>query len=232
MAETAFFRCARGAHVVGIPLGRIGIGICADNHFAPFARQMRAQRVDLMLMPHAVPAPIRTGGLVSTADMAETIAKLRGMAPLYARLLGVPAVFVNQVGARGRERWAGILGRMMGPDQFYFGGLSAIAGGDGTVTAHLDDPVEGVVAAEVCLGRRGGEPPAVPSYGRYGGGWLHQAPSSNAARDVICYVDAAIGRASYALSRRRRLAAQMAESRSTVEAGDPDGRVAVVSKRS
>jgi N-carbamoylputrescine amidase len=57
-AEPYFFRPVRSAHpYIDTPLGRIGVGICADNHYVAFARRMQAAAVDLMIMPHAWPAP-------------------------------------------------------------------------------------------------------------------------------------------------------------------------------
>jgi N-carbamoylputrescine amidase len=212
MAETAVFRCAADPHVVETPIGRLGVGICADNHFVPMVRRMAAARVELMLLPHAVPTPFRTGGLVSAADRASAAAKLRDMAPLYARLLGVPAVFANQVGPRGPERWVGLMGRLMPPDRFRFGGLSTIADRDGTIVAQMDGHAEGVALATVTLDaqRKVGQEPV--RYGRYGGGWLHPAASGNLPRDVLCTVDATLGWLAYRLSRARRARARAVSS--------------------
>jgi N-carbamoylputrescine amidase len=210
MAETGLFRCATGNHVIQTDVGRIGIGICADNHFAPMIRLMRAQGVDLMLMPHAAPAAFKTGGLVSDADVASAYAKLRGLAPLYARLLGTPAVFANMVGPRGREGWMGIIGRLMPPDQFRFVGLSTIADRNGMIAAQLDDHSEGVIVGQVALSRLVAPTTEVVTYGRYGGGWLHAAASGNIPRDVLCTVDACFGRLSYTMSGKRRRTARAA----------------------
>jgi N-carbamoylputrescine amidase len=210
MAETGLFRCATGSHVVHTDVGRIGIGICADNHFAPMVRLMRAQGVDLMLMPHAVPAAFKTGGLVSEADVASAYAKMRDMAPLYARLLGIPAVFANQVGPRGREGWMGIMGRLMPPDQFRFVGLSTIADRNGMIAAQMDDQSEGVIVGQVARGRSVEPTTELVTYGRYGGGWLHAAASGNIPRDVLCTVDACFGKLSYNMSAKRRPKARAA----------------------
>jgi N-carbamoylputrescine amidase len=204
MAETACFKGVRGRHVIDAPFGRIGIGICADNQFVPMVRFMQQASVDLMLMPHAWPGPFRTGGLVSQADVDGTYARARDIAPLYARLLGVPSVFVNHVGPRGAERWAGLIGSMMNPDQFQFLGQSTIADSDARVVAQLDDRIEGVSVADVRLDPARKVRGVPRAYGRYGGGWLHAGTSGDLARDAICYVDAFVGRLSYTLSRQRR----------------------------
>jgi N-carbamoylputrescine amidase len=210
MAETGLFRCATGCHVVQTDVGRIGIGICADNHFAPMVRLIKAQGADLMLMPHAVPAAFKTGGLVSEADVASAYTKMRDLAPLYARLLGIPAVFANQVGPRGRERWIGIIGGLMPPGQFRFVGLSTVADRNGAIVAQMDDHSEGVIVGQVTLGRSPEPPTELVTYGRYGGGWLHAAASGNLPRDVLCTVDACLGRLLYNVSAKRRRKARAA----------------------
>ncbi|MCL5999574.1 MAG: carbon-nitrogen hydrolase family protein [Chloroflexi bacterium] len=212
MAETYCFRCATGSHVVDTAIGRIGVGICADNHFVPMVRLMQAQSVDLMLMPHAWPGPFKAGGAVSQADIDGAYAKACDMAPLYTRLLGVPAIFTNHVGPRGAEKWAGIMGSMMNPEKFHLLGLSTIADCDGTVKGRLDDRAEGVIVADVTLdpARKVGAEPAC--YGVYGGGWVDAGSSGNAVRDILCGVDAFFTHLSYALSAERRRKARAVSS--------------------
>ncbi len=225
MAETALFRCETGSHVVETELGRIGIGICADNHFAPMVRLMQGQGVDVMLMPHAVPAAFKTGGLVSDADIASAYAKMRDMAPLYARLLGIPAIFANQVGPRGPEHWLGMLGSLMPADQFRFVGLSTVAERDGAVVAQLDDHSEGVAVGQVRLGRSPEALSEPVTYGRYGGGWLHAAASGNVPRDILCGADAFFGRLAYNLSgNRRRRAREVSPGPWATSASDREHR--------
>lgn len=204
MAETAFFRCAMGSHIVTTGLGTLGIGICADNQFAPMVRRMQAASVDLMLMPHAVPGAFKTGGAVSKADITRAIANMRDLAPLYAHLLGVPALVANHVGPRGPERWAGIVGLLMNPAQFRFLGQSNIADSDATIRAQLDGEAEGVAIAEVTLDpvRKGRRAPE--AYGRYGGGWLFRGASGDLPRDVLIGIDALMGLVRYRLSAQRR----------------------------
>jgi N-carbamoylputrescine amidase len=215
MAETACFASCPGSHVVETTIARIGIGICADTHFVPLVEEMQGRSIDLMLMPHAWPGPFKTGGPVSQADIDFTIANARDLAPLYGRLLGVPAVFANHVGPRGPERWAGIMGGLMNPNQFRFLGLSTIADSDGHVVAEMDGIREGIIAADVCLEPQRKLRGGAASYGRYGGGWLHRGTSGSVLRDVLCYADAALGRLSYLLSaRRRRMARQVSHARS------------------
>jgi N-carbamoylputrescine amidase len=203
-AETYFFRPVRSAHpYIDTPLGRIGVGICADNHYVAFARRMQAAAVDLMIMPHAWPGPTHAAGPVSQADVDAAHQYARDMAPLYARLLGVPALFVNQVGPMGAGpgRPPGILLKLLPPDNYRLLGLSAIAAAGGETVAALDDSAEGLALADVALDparRTAGEPPDYD-------GWLH--PGSRLLRRAIIPLDNALARLSYTASgERRRLA--------------------------
>ena len=209
MAETYCFRCSNGSHVIDTPLGKIGLGICADNHFVPMVRLMQEQGVDLMLMPHALPGAFKTGGLVNPQDIEQSRKKARGMAPLYAQFLGVPAIFANAVGPRGPEKWAGIVGGMMTPEAFRILGLSTIVDGDGMIKGELDE-TEGVLVADVNLDPARKVCIKPESYGRYGGGWVH--PLSSPLVDLICSVDAFFCGMSYWFSHERRQKAQAVSS--------------------
>jgi N-carbamoylputrescine amidase len=196
---------ALDSHVIHTVLGTIGVGICADNHSSFLPRLMQQARVDLILMPHAWPLPFRTSTLASEKDLAHSIDEATRWAPLYARLLGVPAVFVNQVGPFGSERWDGLTGKLFTPDLFRFGGISTIADSDGTVKGRMGQVEEGVIAADVTLdpSRKVATPP--PDYGGY------VTPASAGAsifRHIIVPIDVWSGRLRYRLSaeRRRRLA--------------------------
>ncbi|MBN1423094.1 carbon-nitrogen hydrolase family protein [Candidatus Fermentibacteria bacterium] len=71
MAEAYCFKRSKGSHIVDTAIGRIGIGICADNHYTRFAGLIQAGSVDLMLMPHAWPTPFKTSGFVSEGDVLK-----------------------------------------------------------------------------------------------------------------------------------------------------------------
>ncbi len=201
MAETACFRCSNGRHVIETAIGKIGIGICADNLFAPNLHKMQAGSADILLMPHAAPVAYRSGGFVQEKDLAEGHLTLSQMAPNYARLIGIPVVFINQVGPRGAEKWAGIIGALISPQYFKIGGLSTIADSDAFICSQLDDFAEGVIAADVTLdpARKVAAMPA--RHGRYGGGFVTPHP---ALFEAICMIDAFFGRLHYNTSRLRR----------------------------
>ena len=209
MAETYCFRCAAGSHVIDTEIGKIGIGVCADNHFVPMVRLMQAQAVDLMLIPHALPGAFKTGGAVSQQDIEQSRQKALRMAPLYAHLLGVPAVFANAAGPRGAEKWAGILGGLMTTEAFRLLGLSTIADSDGTIKGEMDE-AEGVLVAEVALDPTRKVRIRPERHGLYGGGWIH--PIASPLVDVICQVDAFFCGMSYTLSSERRRKARAISS--------------------
>jgi N-carbamoylputrescine amidase len=195
-AETYFFRNQWGPHVIDSALGRIGVGICADNQYADFARLMRRARVDLLLQPHAWPAARAAAGAASEADVRRQHQMARGLAPLYARLLGAPALFVNQCGPTVGRRGTGIFGAVMDSSGFYFPGLSTIADSDGEVLARLGGD-EDVLCAEVTIdpARR---PHSEPRLGRR---WVTAGASR--WRGLLVAVDGTLGKAYYAVNRHR-----------------------------
>lgn len=83
-AEASVFRRGRSAHLIDTRVGRIGVGICADNQFAVMLRLMHEQQADLILMPHAWPTPARAAGLVSQADVAAQQQRMTELPVLYA----------------------------------------------------------------------------------------------------------------------------------------------------
>jgi N-carbamoylputrescine amidase len=201
MAETYCFRCAAGSHVIETEIGRIGVGICADNLFVANLYRMQDGSADILLMPHAAPLPYKTGGLVSEKDMPQARQTMSQMATDRAQRIGLPTVFVDQVGPRGAEKWAGMLGAMMSPDQFRLGGLSTIAGPDGKIQAQMDEQSEGAIVVDVQLDPSRKIQTRAKAHGTYGGGFVTPHPF---LFEAICYVDAFIQGLAYRLSGVRR----------------------------
>lgn len=194
-AESYCFKRGLGAHIIELPFGRIGVGICADNHYTKFIEQMRQSGIDLLLMPHASPTPAKAAKAVSAGDVARAQKESRGFAALVAGLLKVPTVFVNPLGRMAPM--AGLLGKLMDPDVFRLQGGSAIVDSGGVVKAALEDR-EGIAMAKVALGPSGREYGAVPNFD----GWIH--PGSALVRKVIIPLDTFFGALLYRLSPRRR----------------------------
>ena len=147
MYEPWFFRGQPGSHVITTELGTIGVGICNDNHRSYLPSLLQHGGADLVLMPHCWPLPKRPKGVVSERDLRRWHEIQTGLAPLYAKLLGVPAVFVNKVGPYASPapvRWLPAAADMTFP------GHATIADSDGTVVAQLSD-AEGVITASVTL---------------------------------------------------------------------------------
>ena len=204
-AESYVFKRTSGSHVIHTTFGKFGVGICADNQMAAFFRQMAADSVDLMLMPHGWPTPCRTSPQVSEQDLKEQHERTRRLVTLYAQRLGVPAVFVNGTGPMGRM--TGLLGRFMDPAVFRLEGRSHIVDSDGASKGELGSE-EDVLVADVTLDperKRFSEP---ESYG----GWL--LPGNAVSRKVIVPFDVNVGQMWYTLSSQRRRKAREIQSRS------------------
>jgi N-carbamoylputrescine amidase len=163
-AEANVFGRGRNEHVVDTALGRIGIGICADNQLVAQLKLMHEHDVDLVLMPHAWPTPSRPGGHVSEDDLTTLQNRMIELPALYARSLGVPVIFVNQAGPL--VPMGGIIGGLMDPKIWCLRGQSRIVNSDGSVLAQLDETEDALVATvtSATAGKSFQEP---PSYGRY-----------------------------------------------------------------
>ena len=119
------------------------------------------------------------------------------MAPLYARLLGIPAVFVNKAGAYASPapvRW------LPGSTGLKFPGHGTIADSDGTVKAQMSDS-EGVINASVALDPARKTRTAPRVYGRY-------VYPAGAAGELVLLPAWLFARV-YALSRERRRRARL-----------------------
>lgn len=201
MAETNCFRSAKGSHIIETEIGRIGVGICADNMFVANLYRMQAGCADILLMPHAAPLPFKTGGMVSEKDLSDSRQNMSGMASDRALRIGLPTVFVNLVGPRDTVKWAGIIGSMMSPDQFRLGGLSTIVDCEGKVLAHLNEEDEAVLIADVTLDPSKKVATRAKGHGTYGGGFVTPHVF---VFEAICYIDSFIGGLSYRFSSERR----------------------------
>lgn len=200
-AEAYCFKHGAGRHTIETEIGKLGVGICADNHAASFPALLERSGIDMLLMPHASPMPYRTAKLISEADIERARDNTISLPTLYADLLGIPAIFVNAVGPL--QPMTGLLGRFMTPGLFRLRGLSRVADSDGALLGRLGEE-EGVLVTEVTLDparKRKDEPPDYD-------GWLH--PGSKLMRKMIIPIDVALGRATYAMSLQRRRRARSA----------------------
>jgi len=135
--EAYFFRGDVGSHIINTSIGKIGVGICAENYYCFLASQMLPQSADLILMPHSSPDMSEIGGL--------PVPPGTHLASWYSRTLGIPVAVVNKVGRSYKPPPNEIKG--------FFPGLSAIADSDGSVRQLMDNK-EGIGITDVILDPR------------------------------------------------------------------------------
>ena len=133
-AEAYFFRGEMGPHILNTALGKIGIGICAENYYCALPTDLIKQSADLILMPHAAPDMSESGGLRQPPGTR--------LALWYAKKVGIPVAMANKVGRSYKPPPNQIKG--------FYPGLSAIVDSDGTVRQSMDDK-EGIGIADVSL---------------------------------------------------------------------------------
>src|SRR5215472_17528412 len=115
--EAYFFRGEVGPHVISTAIGKIGVGICAENYYCFAASQFLKDSADFIVMPHSSPDMSAGGGLPSPPGTH--------IASWYAKKLGVPVAMVNKVGRSYKPPPNEINGVLPG--------RSAIVDSDGTV---------------------------------------------------------------------------------------------------
>ncbi|WP_424358196.1 carbon-nitrogen hydrolase family protein [Methanocella sp. MCL-LM] len=196
--EYNIFRAGSSSRVIDTEIGRIGIGICADNHYVDMPLEMQEKSIDLLLMPHAWPVPVKAAGLVKEEDVREQRENVKGYSQLFARMLGVPSVFVNAVGPIGPERWEGIIGRLMNPEIYRNAGYSAISDSDASLLAQLGPEEDGIIVADVTLDPSRKLKTAPVSYG----GWLH--PGDSVFRKVVLPAEVCVSKLKYRIRRGRK----------------------------
>ena len=185
------------SHIVDTPLGRIGVGICADNHKVFLPELMQKRNVDLLLMPHAWPVPFKTSRIISRQDIIDTQEKQKNYARFYAKMLGIPVIFVNQIGSIEGEKWSGIMGMLMTPQYFRYGGFSTIVNSDLTTLAQLGQEKD-IILADVTLDPSRKVKKEIKSYG----GWLDQG--NFLMRKVVLPLEIIRGKLNYSLSLKRK----------------------------
>ena len=191
--ESFLFRGVNGSRVIETPLGRIGIALCIDGHYSATLRDLAAQDIDLLLLPHAnvQPAFEKSSGAAAEIERLKDI--LAGLPAAHARRLGVPVALANQCGDWSPPR-------MVGDRQPYrFTGRSGIADSDGTVRVRMDCE-EGFAAADVIL-----DPSRKRKEVETGGGrWVYKPPKG---AGILSLVEA-VGYAWYRVNKGRKEAAK------------------------
>lgn len=163
MWEAYFFKGERGAPYIDTDLGRIGVGICFDNHTYEVASAIAASSIDLMLMPHSYCTPTQATKMTSQADIDRLNGLPGRVARLYNEWFGVPVLMGNKSGAWDSPVPDTLLGV---PKDFRFSGRSVLLDGDGTLCGELGDE-ESVLAGTVELNPALKKQTRPPKYSRY-----------------------------------------------------------------
>jgi N-carbamoylputrescine amidase len=163
MWEAYFFKGARGNPYLDTDLGRIGVGICFDNHTYEVASAVSQSSIDLMLMPHSYCTPTQPTKMTSQADIDRLNDLPVRVARLYNDWFGVPALMCNKSGAWDSPVPDAILGT---PKDFRFSGRSTLLDADGTVRGELCDE-EAVLVGTVTLDPALKKQTRPPKYSRY-----------------------------------------------------------------
>ncbi len=166
-AESYCFKRGRGDIYIDTDIGRIGIGICADNHFAERLNRMKDANIDFMLMPHASPAPFKATSKISEKDIALFKQQPYLVAATYSKYLRVPTIYVNAVGSF--PKLMGGFGVKSFNENFRLMGGSLIINADGELIVKMGSK-EGYEISSIALGTNC-ETPVMPSV--YHGKWLH-----------------------------------------------------------
>jgi N-carbamoylputrescine amidase len=185
------------SHIVDTDIGRIGVGICADTHRTFLPKLMQEQKVDILLMPHAWPIPYKRSGLISEKDIRDADENARNYGSLFAKMLGIPVLFVNHTGPMEGGRWLGMLGRLIDAEHMRYAGYSAVVDSDLSVRSQLKLE-EGILMADVTLDPSRKTAGTIPDYG----GWTH--PGVFLMRKVILPLEILMGKLNYRISGERK----------------------------
>ena len=147
MWEAYFFKGGRGNPYLDTDLGRIGVGICFDNHTYEIASAVLQSNIELMLMPHSYCTPTQPTKMTSQADIDRLNGLPVRVAHLYNEWFGVPVLMCNKSGAWDSPVPDTTLGT---PKDFRFSGRSTLLDADGTLLGELGDE-ETVLVGTVML---------------------------------------------------------------------------------
>jgi N-carbamoylputrescine amidase len=143
--EAYFTKGDTGSHVINTELGKIGVGICYENMLSYIPHLMYTHSVDIMLMPHSAPSPMKS---ILTPQKAVNAfnSNLKELAVTYAKQFGIPAIMINKSG-----KWETPLPGIPFLKQVSsFPGFTAIADSDGKLKAQLGGE-EAVIVEDVII---------------------------------------------------------------------------------
>lgn len=161
--EAYFFKGYKGKQYIDTKIGRIGVGICFDNHTYEVGKAIAESEVDIMLMPHSYCVPTVKNKMVTEKDIERLNGLPSMIARMYNELFGIPVVLINKSGLWDSPIPTNIIPKM---DGYAFSGRSCIIDSSGEVKRELDSS-EGIAVAEVALLPSHKRKSAVPKYSRY-----------------------------------------------------------------
>lgn len=163
MWEAYFFKGERGQPYLDTDLGRIGVGICFDNHTHELASAIQQSNIDLMLMPHSYCTPTQTTQMISQSDIDQLNSRPGLVARLYNEWFGVPVLMCNKSGAWDSPVPDTTLGV---PKDFRFSGRSLLLDADTSLRGELSNE-EAVLVGTVTLDPALKKQTRPPKYSRY-----------------------------------------------------------------
>ncbi len=163
MWEAYFFKGETGLPYLDTDLGRIGVGICFDNHTHEIASAIQQSNIDLMLMPHSYCTPTQTTKMITQADIDQLNGRPGLVARLYNEWFGVPVLMCNKSGTWDSPVPDMTLGI---PKDFRFSGRSTLLDADGTLRGELGDE-EALLVGTVTLDPARKKKFRPPKYSRY-----------------------------------------------------------------
>ncbi len=192
MWEAYFFKGERGVPYLDTDLGRIGVGICFDNHTHELASAIQQSNVDLMLMPHSYCTPTQITKMITQADIDQLNGRPGLVARLYNEWFGVPVLMCNKSGGWDSPVPDTTIGV---PKDFRFSGRSLLLDADGTCRGELGDE-EAVLVGTVTLDPTLKKQTRPPKYSRY-------IYPGSAGREIIRFMEWR-GSLSYSFSKLRK----------------------------
>jgi N-carbamoylputrescine amidase len=192
MWEAYFFKGEKGPQYIDTEIGRIGIGICFDNHTYENAIAIRESNIDLMLMPHSYCTPTVENKKISKDDIIRLNSLPGQVARLYNDWFRIPVILCNKSGSWDSPVPNAILGI---PKDYRFPGRSMIIDSDGTIKVELGDE-ETIAEGQITLDPSKKRQSEIPKYSRY----IYPGPPG---REIIRLIEWR-GRLSYQSSKIRK----------------------------
>jgi len=184
--EAFYFIGENNSHVIITEIGKIGVGICYENQLSYFPRLILQQSVDILVMPHSAPRPVKSI-IWQEIDIEKYINNFKHLAYDYSKCLGIPVILANKCGKYESQAFIS-----------EFLGYSTIVDNNGIVKGKLNSE-EGIIVADITIGQNKNLK-ILKTYGR----WAWKVPwRMNVLRIIEAY-----GSISYNINNTRKKKAQ------------------------